>query len=189
MGEALMSWARGVERTFGVWPIQCPVDDTWLKADALECPDCGLSMTPLRALAAVALEQLTQARELDGDAAARLVASAAALVPASEAFLLDCADTLAAAGAGTAAVPFLRQASAMAPARRDIKAMLNAVEPVVPRAASIGARPEVAARGTLAAQHAAARSARDASELGSAEYVSACEQIAEIEVAMARLLA
>jgi hypothetical protein len=183
-----MSWARGIERTFGAWPLQCPVDGTWLKTGTVECPDCGLSTTPLQALAAVAFEQLSQAREEGPVAAERLVANAVALVPPSEAFLLDCADTLMSAGAATAAVPFLKKASALAPARRDIKAMLTAIEPVPPRTIADEVSPGATARAALVAEHAAARSVRDAAELGSAEYIAACEQIAQIEVAMARLL-
>jgi hypothetical protein len=190
------------------WLLRCPVDQAWIAPDIAECPDCGLSTGPLRALALVAANHLETAAEVSPGLAFTQVESASHLVPESESFLLDAGRVLAAAGAYEAARDALLRAAKIAPGRKDIQAELATVSAHIDPTAWLTAEPSRASatvpsaesaqapastalpstpRAALMTDHVAARSRRDRADLGSSDYREACLEIARIEVAIAAL--
>jgi hypothetical protein len=195
------------------WLLRCPVDDAVIAHGIVHCPDCGLSTAPLRALAAMAAEGLGTAALVVPELAIGQVRAASALVPESENFLLDAGRALAAAGAYADARDALEKASSIAPGRTDIRDEARAVSEHIHPTAWLAQGPEtapsttsdqasgsadrraalavaaavVSPRDRLRQAHAAARNARDATVLGSPEYIAACNEVARIEVEISGL--
>lgn len=185
----------------------------WIAPEIAECPDCGLSTEPLRALALMAANQLKTAATLQSDPASAMASSAADLVPESENFLLDAGRALTAAGAYEDSRRALDRASRIAPGRKDIKAELGRVSEQIDPTAWLAEAPmptagtsavsastrtestakpvlrSETARESLMHEHAAARQARDQAELSGEAYVAACLEVARVEVAIAGLSA
>jgi nucleoid-associated protein YgaU len=119
----------------GTWPVQCPVDQRWIR-EGDTCPDCGSSVAPLRSLNALAASLLDQAsRCTDPSTAAALVSQASSLTPQTERFYEAAAEALEAAGRPDLALEQVNAALAIAPRRVDLqdRAAALAAQPVAHR--------------------------------------------------------
>jgi nucleoid-associated protein YgaU len=111
----------------GTWPVQCPVDQRWIR-EGDTCPDCGSSVAPLRSLNALAGSLLDEAsRSTDPSTAAALVSQALSLTPRTERFHEAAAEALEAAGRPDLALQQVNAALAIAPRRADLQARAAAL--------------------------------------------------------------
>lgn len=119
------------------WPVRCPVDDRWSGPNDKLCSDCGQDLGPLRALSALALDELRLVAASSTVEDAELHAQRAdALVDESEPYLMASGEALVQAAAYPAAIARYQGAIRLAPRRSDLKDRLAELESMAVASAS-----------------------------------------------------